>query len=58
MRNKCARIFTNPTRVSVIFASNTKYGTNTCEEEETSFLDETSLCSESLPRVFSRTAVL
>ena len=29
--------FTNPTRVSVIFVSNTKYGMNTCEDEVTIF---------------------
>ena len=37
----CERVFTNPTRVSVIFASNTKYGTNTCEDKVTIFLDVT-----------------
>ena len=31
----CKRGFTKPTHVSVIFASNTKYGTNTCEDEVT-----------------------
>ena len=52
------RVLTNPTHVSVTFASNTKCGTNMVRGVD-NFLNVTRiLCCESLSRVFARMAVL